>query len=161
MQIATGKVAVIDYVLKDGSGTELDRSDNSEFSYLHGAQNIIQGLEDALEGKQAGDVFEVCVEPGLAYGARDPDRVQTVPRDLFENDADIKVGTRFHAESPDGEMIIITVIAVDGEEVTIDGNHEFAGMDLYFEVSVCAVRDATEAEISHGHVHEGGRCGTH
>lgn len=159
MQISKGKVAIIDYVLKGDNGEVLDASKNGDFAYLHGADNIISGLEDALEGKQVGDELQVRVEPKDGYGARDPDRVQVVPRDMFEADDEIEAGIEFHAESPEGRMMIVKVTAVDGDEITIDGNHAMAGIDLHFNVSVIDVRDATEEEIEHGHVHATDGCG--
>lgn len=159
MQITTGKVAIIDYTLKGDDGDILDASQGGDFAYLHGADNIIVGLENALEGKQAGDDVQVSVEPKDGYGARDPDRVQVVPRDMFESDADIQPGMEFHAQSPEGHMMIISVTEVDGDEVTIDGNHVMAGMNLHFDVNVIEVREATAEEMEHGHVHAEGGCG--
>ncbi len=153
MQIAANRVAVIDYTLKDDDGDILDASQNGEFLYLHGAHNIIPGLEAALEGKQAGDSIDVSIEPRDAYGERDPERIQVVPRDMFQTDEEIQPGMQFHAQSPDGHMMIITVTEVDDDEVTIDGNHEMAGMKLHFSVDVIDVREATAEEIEHGHVH--------
>ena len=153
MQIAANRVAVIDYTLKDDDGDVLDASQNGEFLYLHGAHNIIPGLEAALEGKQAGDSIDVSIEPKDAYGERDPERIQVVPRDMFQTDEEIQPGMQFHAQSPDGHMMVITVTEVDDDEVTIDGNHEMAGMNLHFTVDVVDVREATAEEIEHGHVH--------
>lgn len=159
MQISKGKVAIIDYVLKGDDGEVLDASKNGDFAYLHGADNIITGLENVLEGKQAGDELQVSVEPKDGYGARDPDRVQIMPRDMFAADADIEAGIEFHAESAEGRMMIVKVTAVDGDEVTIDGNHAMAGLNLHFDVKVIEVREATAEEIEHGHVHVAGGCG--
>jgi len=158
MQITKGKVAIIDYTLKGDEGDVLDASQNGDFAYLHGADNIIPGLESALEGKQTGDELQVSVEPAQAYGAKDPDRIQQVPRDMFEAGAKIEPGMQFHAQSPEGHMMVITIAAVDGDEVTIDGNHALAGMNLHFDVNVRDVRDATEEEMEHGHVHAAGGC---
>lgn len=159
MQITKGRVAVISYTLKGDDGGILDASQNGDFAYLHGADNIIPGLEDALEGKQAGDDLQVSVEPAQAYGAVDPDRIQKVPRDMFEADAEIEAGVEFHAQSPEGQMMIITVTEVDGDGITIDGNHAFAGLNLHFDVNVIEVRDATAEEVEHGHVHSAEGCG--
>lgn len=158
MQIAKDRVAVIDYTLKDDDGDILDASQDGEFLYLHGAHNIIPGLEVALEGKQAGDSIDVSIEPKDAYGDRDPERVQVVPRDMFETDEEILPGMQFHAQSPEGHMMVITVAEVDDDEVTIDGNHAMAGMNLHFSVDVIDVREATSEELEHGHVHADGSC---
>jgi FKBP-type peptidyl-prolyl cis-trans isomerase SlyD len=159
MQIAKDMVAVIDYVLKDDDGDLLDESHGGEFSYLHGAQNIIPGLEAALEGKQAGDQLSVSIEAKDAYGEVDPERIQVVPRDMFETEEEIVPGMQFHAQSPEGHMIVITIAEVDDDEITIDGNHVMAGMNLNFDVEVVSVRAASDEELSHGHVHAAGGCG--
>jgi len=158
MNIGKDCVAIIDYTLKDDDGDVLDDSQNGEFVYLHGAQNIIPGLEAALSGKQAGDQVNVSLEPKDAYGERDPERIQVVPRDMFETDEEIVAGMQFHAQSPDGQMMVITVSEVDDDEITIDGNHAMAGMNLHFDVSVVDVREATVEELAHGHVHTEGGC---
>ena len=158
MLIGKDRVAVIDYTLKDDDGDVIDASQNGEFVYLHGAHNIIPGLEVALEGKQAGDSISASIEPKDAYGERDPERIQVVPRDMFETDEEIVAGMQFHAQSPDGDMMVITVAEVDDDEVTIDGNHAMAGMNLHFSVDVVEVREATAEELEHGHVHAAGGC---
>jgi len=159
MLIGKEKVAIIDYTLKNDDGDILDASQNGEFIYLHGAQNIITGLEAALEGKQAGNQVKVSIEPKDAYGERDPERIQVVPRDMFETDEEIVSGMQFHAQSPEGEMMMITVSEVADDEITIDGNHAMAGMNLHFDVSIVEVREATSEELEHGHVHAEGGCG--
>lgn len=159
MQIEKDVVAVIDYVLKDDDGDLLDESHGGEFAYLHGAQNIIPGLEAALEGKQAGDQVSVSIEARDAYGEVDPERIQVVPRDMFETEEEIVPGMQFHAQSPEGHMIVITIAEVDDDEITIDGNHVMAGMNLNFDVEVVSVRAASDEELSHGHVHAAGGCG--
>ena len=159
MQIIKDRVAIIDYVLTDDDGDILDESQNGEFAYLHGAQNIIPGLESALEGKQAGEKINVSLEPKDAYGEIDPQRIQVVPRDMFQTDEEIVPGMQFHAQSPEGHMLMITVSEVDDDEITIDGNHAMAGMNLHFAVNVVEVRAASTDELEHGHVHTEDGCG--
>ena len=159
MQIIKDRVAVIDYVLTDDDGDILDESQNGEFAYLHGAQNIIPGLESALEGKQAGEKLNVSLEPKDAYGEIDPQRIQVVPRDMFQTDEEIVPGMKFHAKSTEGHMLMITVSEVDDDEITIDGNHAMAGMNLHFAVDVIEVRAASTDELEHGHVHTEDGCG--
>lgn len=153
MQIADNTVVSLDYTLKDDKGNTLDSSSNGEFVYLHGAQNIIPGLENALTGKSSGDELSVSVSPAEGYGERNEVMIQVVPRDMFEAGQEIEVGMQFHAESPEGDMITVTVTAVDDAGVTVDGNHPLAGLNLNFEVRIVDVRAATEEEIAHGHVH--------
>lgn len=153
MQATKDKVVRIDYTLKDDEGTVLDSSEGREpVSYLHGAQNIVPGLETALEGQAAGDSLTVSVPPEQAYGQRDPNRVAEVPKANFPPEANIEVGAQFQAETAAGPQVV-TVVKVTDEEVTVDANHPLAGKTLHFDVKVVDVRDATEEEIEHGHAH--------
>ncbi len=156
MQIADQKVVTIDYTLTDDNGNILDRSEGGRFAYLHGAHNIIPGLEKALAGKAAGDEVEVRIQPEEGYGPRDETLRQVVSREMFDTPDEIEVGRQFHAQTPEGDTLIITVVGVEGDEVTIDGNHPLAGMTLNFDVKVVDVREATAEEIAHGHAHAGG-----
>ncbi len=153
MQIEQNSVVTLHYTLKDNDGNVIDQSDDGSFLYLHGAMNIIPGLENALAGKSAGDEFSVSVSPEEGYGAKDPERIQEVPKEMFDNADEIKPGVQFHAQGPDGNAVVVTVVEVKDEAVVIDGNHALAGVDLNFSVTVVDVREATEEEISHGHVH--------
>lgn len=153
MQIAPNSVVTLHYTLKDNDGNVIDQSDDGSFLYMHGAMNIIPGLENALTGKSAGDEFSVKVAPEEGYGAKDPARVQEVPKEMFDNVDEIQPGVQFHAQGPDGGAVVVTVVEVKDEAVVIDGNHALAGVDLNFAVKVVDVREATEEEIAHGHVH--------
>ena len=153
MQIADKMVVTIDYTLKDDEGTILDSSTEGNFAYLHGANNIIPGLENALTGKSAGDEVDVSVSPAEGYGERNDTMIQAVPRDMFDSEQEIQVGMQFHAQSPEGEMIVVTVTDVEGDDITVDGNHPLAGVNLNFGVKVVDVREASQEEIDHGHVH--------
>lgn len=153
MQISDKMVVTIDYTLKDDNGTVLDSSTEGNFAYLHGANNIIPGLENALTGKSAGDEVDVSVSPAEGYGEHNETMIQAVPRDMFDSEQEIQVGMQFHAESPEGEMIVVTVTDVEGDDVTVDGNHPLAGVNLNFGVKVIDIREASEEEIEHGHVH--------
>ncbi len=158
MQISENSVVTMNYTLTDDKGNKLDESQDSSFAYLHGANNIIPGLEKELEGKQAGDSMTVTVAPAEGYGERNDAMVQQVSRDMFEMDDEIQAGMQFHAASPEGQMLIVTVTDVDGDDITIDGNHPLAGVTLTFAVNIVEVRDASEEEIAHGHVHSAGGC---
>lgn len=153
VQIANNKVATLHYTLKDNDGNILDQSDDGSFVYLHGAMNIIPGLENALADKVAGDSLNVKVKPEEAYGVRDDARIQDVPKNMFENSDDIELGMQFNAQGPDGGTLIVTVAEIKEDMVTIDGNHPLAGQELNFDVKVVDVREASEEEIEHGHVH--------
>ena len=153
MQIESNSVVTLHYTLKDNDGNIIDQSDDGSFLYLHGAMNIIPGLENALTGKAAGDEVSVSVTPEQGYGVKDPARIQDVPKEMFEGNDDIQVGVQFHAEAPDGSAVVVTVIEVKDDVVVIDGNHALAGVDLNFDVKIVDVRAASEEEVSHGHVH--------
>ena len=153
MQIDKHTVVTLDYILTDDKGNELDRSAEGQFTYLHGSNNIIPGLEKALAGKQAGDELTVNVDPAEAYGQRDDSLQQQVSMEMFERPDDVTVGQQFHAQTPNGDPLVITVTSVDGENVTIDANHPLAGVPLNFDVKVVDVREASQEEIEHGHVH--------
>jgi FKBP-type peptidyl-prolyl cis-trans isomerase SlyD len=157
MNIAANCVAYIHYTLTDPQGAVIDSSAGGEpLAYLHGAGNIIPGLEKALEGKQPGDKLTVTVAPEQGYGVRDEALVQQVPRRAFQGVGELKPGMRFHAQSERGPMQV-TVTQVKGDMVTVDGNHDLAGQTLKFDVEVAKVREATSEELMHGHVHgEGG-----
>ncbi len=157
MQITKDKVAIIDYTLKNDVGDVIDTSEGGEpLAYLHGAGNIIPGLETALDGKSVGNEIQVSVPPEQGYGIRDESLLQRVDRDDFEGIDDLEVGMYFRVPSEQGDAII-RVAEINDDAVTVDGNHELAGQTLHFAVTVREVRDATEEEKSHGHVHgEGG-----
>jgi FKBP-type peptidyl-prolyl cis-trans isomerase SlyD len=122
---------------------------------LHGAGNIIPGLEEALEGRTVGDKLNVAVTAAQAYGLRDDSLVQELPSNMFSGIENIEVGMEFHAETEQG-LQVVTVTKVEGDQVTIDGNHPLAGVDLNFDVEVTEVRAATEDEMNHGHAHGAG-----
>ncbi len=157
MQIVDNHVVTLDYTLTDDQGAVLDSSEGrGDFTYLHGASNIVPGLERALAGKSVDDELSVHIEPDDAYGERVNELVQQVPGDMFESDQKITVGMQFHAQAAEGQMVVVTVTEIDDETVTVDGNHPLAGKALNFEVKVIDIRDATEEELSHGHVHSDG-----
>lgn len=156
MQIANNKVVSFDYTLTSDTGVVIDSSEGGQpLVYLHGAQNIIPGLEAALVGKAVGDELEVSIEPADAYGEYNAEMTQVVPREMFEGVDELEAGMEFQAETAQGVQVI-RIAAVDGDQITIDGNHPLAGVKLHFAVNVTEVREATEDELTHGHVHGAG-----
>ena len=148
----------MDYALKDDEGTLIDQSQpGNPLAYLHGHRNIIPGLEAALEGKQAGESVDVRVDPADGYGEFNPALEQVVPRDRFQGVEQLQVGMQFQANTEQGP-VSVRITKVEGEEVTVDGNHPLAGKHLNFSVTITEVRDATEEELAHGHIHAGGGC---
>lgn len=153
MQISPDKVVTIHYTLTDDDGDVIDSSAGGEpLPYLAGAGNIIPGLESALEGKCIGDKLEVRIAPADGYGEYHEQMVEQVPRAAFEGIEDIQVGMHFQAQSDQGPVSVV-VTEVTEESVTVDGNHPLAGKNLNFAVEVTDIRDATEEELAHGHVH--------
>lgn len=150
MDITKDCVVSIHYTLKNDHGDIIDSSQGSDpLQYLHGAGNIIPGLENALLNRKVGDAFDVTIAPGQGYGELRDDLIQTVPRSAFQSVEELKTGMRFQAQTERGTLLF-TVTDIEGDDVTIDGNHELAGQKLYFSVEVVEVRQATAEELSHG-----------
>jgi len=159
MKIEKNKVVVLHYAVSDSEDTLIDSSyDHNPLSVIQGTGYLIPGLEDALEGHQVGDSFEVSVTAENAYGERIDGFVQTVPKEMFAGIEDLEVGSQLRATTDEGEQTVI-VIDVTDEEITVDGNHPLAGIDLKFEVEILEVREASTEELEHGHVHGEGGCG--
>jgi FKBP-type peptidyl-prolyl cis-trans isomerase SlyD len=149
MQITKNKVAAIHYTLRDNKGTVIDTSDGREpLYYLHGAGNLIMGMEEGLEGKGQGAKLTLKIAPEKGYGQIDPEMIQKVPRSAF-GDQEVKKGMKFSTNQGG----VVTVTDVGLENITVDANHPLAGVELNFDVEVVEVRNATEEELSHGHVH--------
>ena len=155
MKITENAVVTIDYTLTDADGTLLEQSDKDEnFAYLHGHGQLPEKLETALEGKEVGDNVKVSMDPAEGFGERDEDQIITVPRDRFPEDEKITEGLQVEAETDHGHQIF-TIVKVDEESVTLDGNHPYAGYNLAFDVTVTEIREASPEELDHGHAHHG------
>ena len=149
MKITKHAVAAIHYTLKDNAGKVLDSSVGHEpLYYLHGEGNLIPGMEEGLEGQEKGNKLELKVAPEKGYGVRNNELIQKVPRSAFGTEK-VEQGMQFQT----GNGGVVTVTNVGLNEVTIDGNHALAGVDLNFSIEVMEVRAATVDEIAHGHVH--------
>ncbi|PMR69898.1 FKBP-type peptidyl-prolyl cis-trans isomerase [Halomonas heilongjiangensis] len=156
MQIAQNSVVAFHYTLTNDAGEVLDSSEGREpLTYLHGAGNIIPGLEKELEGRAAGDKLTATVQPAEGYGEQQPQLVQEVPRDAFQGVESVEPGMQFQAQTQGGPLMV-TVTKVEGDTVTVDGNHPLAGQILNFDVEIAEVREASQEEIEHGHVHGAG-----
>ncbi len=156
MQIAQNSVVKFHYTLTNDAGEVLDSSDGRQpLTYLHGAGNIIPGLERQLEGRETGDKLNVSVTPEEGYGEVQPQLVQEVPRDAFQGVEAVEPGMQFQAQTQGGPLMV-TVTKVEGDTVTVDGNHPLAGQKLNFDVEIADVREASQEELEHGHVHDEG-----
>jgi FKBP-type peptidyl-prolyl cis-trans isomerase SlyD len=132
MEITKDRVVSFDYTLTDDEGQVLDSSEGRDpLSYLHGSGSIIPGLESELEGKVAGDQFELTVDPPDGYGEQNDSLQQNVPREQFADVDDLEVGMQFRVPAEDGSKIVITVIELGDEEVTIDGRRTRAWPRLW------------------------------
>lgn len=150
MQIEENRVTSIHYTLTDDDGEVIDSSrERGPLSYLHGAGNIVPGLEKALAGYGAGDQVKVDVEPDEGYGERQEDMVQTLPQSAFQGVEEVKAGMQFQGSGPQGP-ILVTVLSVEEDGIKVDGNHPLAGRTLHFDVEVTDVREATQEERNNG-----------
>ena len=153
MAIAQDSVVTLHYTLKDDTGEVLDSSSSGEpLAYLHGHGNLVPGLERELTGKNTGDKLSVKISPVDGYGEFDKALIQRVPRRALKGIKNINVGMRLHAQTPQGPQAV-TVTQIQGDMVTLDGNHPLAGKNLNFDIEITDVRVATEEELEHGHVH--------
>ena len=157
MQAAKDTVVTIDYTMSDAQGKVLDSSAGKDpVPYLHGSGTLFPAMEKALDGKGPGETVKLSLTAEEAYGPRDEKLLMTVNKSAFQG-GNVEVGMRFrtHAHGAQGHDAerIVCITAIDGDKVTVDGNHPFAGMPLTFEVTIKDVRAATPEEKAHGHVH--------
>lgn len=158
MKIAENMVVSIHYTLTNKAGETIDSSveHGEPLAYLHGQGNIVPGLENALVGKAVGDKFDVSVNPEEGYGEHTAELVQEVPREAFQGVEELEPGMQFQADSGAGPRLF-TITQIEGDTVTVDGNHPLAGEVLNFAIEVTDMRVATDEELQHGHAHgEGG-----
>jgi FKBP-type peptidyl-prolyl cis-trans isomerase SlyD len=152
-KIVEHSVVALVYTLTDVEGKVLDRAEEAQpILYLHGYGNLVPGLEQALEGRAAGDTFDVELPPEEAWGLRLDGAEQVVPRDAFPDDVPLEAGLELAMED-DGDVVPIWIKSVEGERVVIDLNHPFAGLAVRFSGRILSVRAATEVELEHGHPH--------
>jgi FKBP-type peptidyl-prolyl cis-trans isomerase SlyD len=147
------RVVTFHFTLRDASQRVLDTSVGGEpVSFLEGAGQIIEGLEEQIRDLPVGTKTQIHVPAAKAYGEHDAAQVQQVKRPLLPIEGELKVGDSFQAGN-DRHAPVITVAAISGDDVTLDANHPLAGMDLTFDVEILSVRPATSDELEHGHAH--------
>ncbi len=148
MKIENDKWVEIHYTLKDDNGNQIDSSvGNEPLGYVHGRGYLISGLENLLAGHEPGDKFSARIEPKDGYGEYDERLIVEINRSQFEFDGEIEVGMPFQVMTPSG-LSIVHVTKVEGDKITVNGNHELAGKVLNFDIEVVGVRDATEEELT-------------
>ncbi len=148
-----GKVVLFHYTLTNDAGEILDASRGEPMPYLHGSQNIVPGLEREIAGHRAGDKFKVRVAPEDGYGLPEGPGPQPVPMSAFPEGAELSAGMPFYAENQQGDTMVLFVQRLEGDQVFVDTNHPLAGVALNFSVEIAGIRDATAAEMEHGHPH--------
>jgi FKBP-type peptidyl-prolyl cis-trans isomerase SlyD len=154
MRIGKDRVVSIAYTIRNESGFVVDTNDGREpLVYLHGHNQIVPGVEAAIEGLAPGATLSVSVAPEQAYGERDPTAIAILPRTAFPPEEDLEAGMMFRAMRPDGRPFLFSILAVEEERIVVDANHPLAGQRLAVDVAVLSVRDATAQELEHGHVH--------
>ena len=151
MQATRGAVVSFNYTLTDDDGNTIDSNEGcAPLSYLHGYDNIIPGLESALEGAEVGFASNVVVEPAEGYGEVDQEAIFEVSRDKFPPEMELAPGMQFAGETPSGD-VPLTVMEVKDDVVVVNANHPLAGARLHFDVEVVDIREATSQELEQGH----------
>ncbi|MEJ5225546.1 MAG: peptidylprolyl isomerase [Anaerolineales bacterium] len=155
-KVQAGRVVAMDYTLHV-DGEKIDSSEGREpLEYLHGAGNIIPGLEREMAGMEVGESKQVVVSPADGYGESDPNAFIEIPRSEFPQDIPLEVGLELQVQDPSGNPMYARIDAITDESVRLDFNHPLAGKELHFSVKIVGLREPTEEELDHGHVHSGG-----
>ena len=158
MKISTNSVVTLQFTLKDSNGNTVDDTTEGGFTYIHGHGGFIPAAEAVLEGLEAGTTVQFSLKPEEHFGERDESLIDTLPKDNFEEE--VAVGDQFQTVDEEGNIVILSVSGVNGDEVTVDRNHPLAGLTLVFDVKIESVRAATDEELEHGHIHGEG-CDHH
>ena len=158
MKIEEGKVIFLNFVLTDQDGEVIeDTKEVGDFAYIHGMGDFIPKVEELLEGKTKGYETKFTLSPEEGYGEYSEELLYEMPKSNFEGFEDIYEGLDFQAETDEG-VIPLTIIEINDDVIIADGNHPFAGKTITFDLKVADVREATEEELEHGHVHIDGHC---
>ncbi|WP_319371866.1 peptidylprolyl isomerase [uncultured Ilyobacter sp.] len=153
MKIEESKVVVLDFILTDEDGNILeDTKEVGPFAYIQGFGDFIPKIEEILEGKTEGFQSKIIVSPEEGYGEYDEELISEMSKEDFSEFDDIYEGLDFQAETDEGLMEFV-IKSIEDDVVLVDGNHPFAGKNLTFDLKVTEVRDASEEELEHGHVH--------
>jgi FKBP-type peptidyl-prolyl cis-trans isomerase SlyD len=157
MKVSDFSVVTIRYTLSNKDGVVIDQSDDQNLlTYMHGTEYLVPGLENAITGHEKGDKFDVEVKAEDGYGEYRDNLLTSLSLDMF-GDNPVNVGDTFIAQTEEGQLPV-TVREMRDNEVIVDGNHPLAGVDLFFKVEIVDVREPTESEKEHGHVHVDGHC---
>jgi len=161
LKVEDGQVVSMEYTLKV-DGEVADSSEGHEpLEYVHGAGNIIPGLEREMTGMSVGDSKEVMIAAAEGYGERDEEAFMDVPREQFPDEIPMKAGTELQVQNQAGQPMFARIEKVEDQNVRLNFNHPLAGKDLHFNVKVVGLREATPEEKEHGHVHAAGNGHQH
>lgn len=153
LKVQDGQVVSMEYTLKV-DGVVTDSSEGREpLEFVHGAGNIIPGLEREIAGMAVGDSKDVMIAAAEGYGERDEEAFMDVPREQFPNEIPMKVGTELQVQNQAGQPMFARIEKVEDQNVRLNFNHPLAGKDLHFNIKVVDLREATPEEVEHGHVH--------
>lgn len=153
MEVANGHVVSIEYTLKNNSGEVIDTSEGrGPLSFVQGAGAVIPGMEKAVMGKNEGENFSVTIPPEEGYGEYNNELIFTLQKDKIDGIDSFEEGMQVQAQTQGGTQIL-TVTEIHDDSVEFDGNHPLAGQDLHFDISIDDVREASDEEQQHGHVH--------
>tara|TARA_B100001094_G_C18101141_1_gene755842 strand:- start:367 stop:846 length:480 start_codon:yes stop_codon:yes gene_type:complete len=156
MKVGENKVVSVYYTLTDKDGKELDQSQDDAVDFLYGSEDMIPGLAKGLAGKEVGDKVSLDIDCADAYGEYQEEMVQKMQKSDLEGVENLEEGVMLEGEDEDGEVFPVVVTSIEGDVVTLNGNHPLAGLDLHFDIEIVAIREATEEEVNHGQVHSDG-----
>lgn len=153
MSIKDNSVVQFNYTLRDEQGEVLESNEGLDpIAYLHGHDNMMPGVENALVGKEVGTKFSVTLPASETYGERNEEAEQRVSVKHLQGAKVWKAGMRALINTDQGQRQV-TIIKMGKFMATVDVNHPLAGRELTFDLEVADVRDATSEEIAHGHAH--------
>jgi len=156
LKVQDGQVVSMEYTLRV-DGEVMDSSERGDaLQFVTGMGNIIPGLEKEMIGMGVGESKDVVVVPAEGYGEYNEDALLEVPLDQFPEEVPMQVGTEIHVQDPSGTSRYARIKSVNEKSAHLDLNHPLAGKELYFNVKVVGLRDATTEELEHRHVHQDG-----
>lgn len=155
-KIEENSVVTLDYTLKVDGGV-IDTSEGNEpIEFIQGQGQIIPGLENELYGMAIGDSKDVVISPSQGYGEVDSEAFADIPKEEFPANIPLEEGVALQLRDQEGNVLEAHIVEVGEKTVRLNFNHPLAGKELHFSVKVVGVREATNEELSHGHVHQPG-----
>jgi FKBP-type peptidyl-prolyl cis-trans isomerase SlyD len=147
-------VVTLDYTLVADEEILESTDDGEPIVFIQGIGQVIPGLESALYGMKVGEKKTVVIEPEEAYGAYDPESLEIAKKEEFSEEIPLDVGTFLDLRDDEDDVLSAQVIEEDEDTVTLDFNHPLAGKTLTFEITLTALRTASDEELEHGHAHQ-------